>query len=141
MLVHVYSLYLIVNSLQRGTVFIHHGIVFQTYSHKVSQNGLHVIGSKDLYTNIPTNKAIKYLIKCEIKTVWGHSLDCKREDPFINFLKFPAQRIKLNSIKICCMNDSKEFEGLGVPVVVQQVKNLTSIHEDAGSDPWPHSVG
>ena len=29
---------------------------------------------------------------------------------------------------------------LGVPVVAQQVKNLTSTHEDEG-DPWPHSVG
>ena len=29
----------------------------------------------------------------------------------------------------------------GVPIVAQQVKNPTSIHEDAGFDPWPQSVG
>ena len=29
----------------------------------------------------------------------------------------------------------------GVPIVVQQVKNSASIHEDACFDPWPHSVG
>ena len=29
----------------------------------------------------------------------------------------------------------------GVPVVAQLLSNLTSIHEDNGFDPWPHSVG
>ena len=28
----------------------------------------------------------------------------------------------------------------GVLIAVQQVKNLTSIHEDMGFDPWPRSV-
>ena len=31
---------------------------------------------------------------------------------------------------------AKDFEW-GVPVVAQQVKNLTSLHEDAGSIPGP----
>ena len=29
----------------------------------------------------------------------------------------------------------RELEKTGVPVVAQRVKNLTSIHEDAGSNP------
>ena len=35
--------------------------------------------------------------------------------------------------------DKTQYSGL--PVVAQWVKNLTSIHEDAGSNPWPHTVG
>ena len=34
-----------------------------------------------------------------------------------------------------------KFKLLGVPVVAQQVMNLTSIHEDVNSIPWPQSVG
>ena len=30
---------------------------------------------------------------------------------------------------------------LGIPVVAQQVKNLTKCPSGCGFDPWPHSVG
>ena len=29
----------------------------------------------------------------------------------------------------------------GIPFMAQRLTNLTRIHEDAGLDPWPHSVG
>ena len=32
---------------------------------------------------------------------------------------------------------NKNFKNEGVPVVAQRVKNVTSIHEDAGSVPGP----
>ena len=38
------------------------------------------------------------------------------------------------SLKLCKKTHEK-YVGLGVPVVAQQVKSLTSIHEDAGSIP------
>ena len=34
----------------------------------------------------------------------------------------------------------KKQVGSGVPIVAQCIENLTSIHEDAGFDPWPLSV-
>ena len=34
-----------------------------------------------------------------------------------------------------------ETESREVPAVAQRVKNWTHIHKDAGSNPWPLSVG
>ena len=38
-------------------------------------------------------------------------------------------------VSICILKKKKQNHTLGVPTVVQRVKNLTSIHEDAGSIP------
>ena len=37
--------------------------------------------------------------------------------------------------------DTFRSSSLRVPVVAQRVENSTSIHADAGFDPWPCSVG
>ena len=43
---------------------------------------------------------------------------------------------------ICMIKGIQNIKGtLGVPFMAQQSMNLTRIHEDAGFDPWPHSVG
>ena len=54
---------------------------------------------------------------------------------FTNVLFFKQNLISLN-----IANHQKEIV-LGVPVVAQQVKNLTLCPWGCGFDPWPHSVG
>ena len=46
-------------------------------------------------------------------------------------------------IKMAKFKDKKRIlkAARGVPVIAQQLKNPTSIHEDRRFDPWPHSVG
>ena len=65
-----------------------------------------------------------YLFRREhLKSIWAYS-----------------KRTKHSSVLLFPLNLKIELWAMGVPVVAQQVKNRTGIHDDAGSIPGPSGL-